>query len=100
MFMSRRYRMMLVPSFFDCSWAECDVDKGRPTATRNALECANMFLEGYIRALYVPLGGAENQMEFYISMFSDKPPYKPLCFGIGTVIILPEAVGVGLFLFL
>ena len=72
------------------------------------LECANFLLEGYFRALYVPLGRSETWMEssiakttpsksmkFYISMFNDKPPCMPLCFGIieGTVIILPKAVG-------
>ena len=35
--MARRYRMLPVPGFSDCSLAEWDVDKGRPTATRNAL---------------------------------------------------------------
>ena len=59
----------------------------------NTLESANFLLEGYFRVLYVPLGGAETQMKFYISMFSDKPPCMPLCFGIGAVIILPEAAG-------
>ena len=64
-------------------------------ATRNALERANFLLEGYFRALYVPLGGSKTRMEsstakntpsksmkFYISMFSDKPPCMPLCFDI------------------
>ena len=31
----------------DCSWAECDVDSGRPEATGNVLERANFLLEGY-----------------------------------------------------
>ena len=53
--MARRYRALLIPCFSDCSWAECDVDKGRPEATRNVLECANLLFEGYFRALYVPL---------------------------------------------
>ena len=87
--------MLRVPGFSNCSWAECDVDKGRPEATRNTLECANLLLDGYFRALYVPLGGSKTRMEssiakntpsksmkFYISMFSDKPPCMPLCFGI------------------
>ena len=52
--MARRYRMLPVSSFSDCSWAECDVDRGRSVATRNALERANLLLEGYFRALYVP----------------------------------------------
>ena len=64
-------------------------------ATRKPLERANLTLEGYFRALYVPLGGSETQMEssaskntpsksmkFYISMFNDKPPCMPLFFGI------------------
>ena len=92
--------MLLVPGFFDCSRAEYDVNKGRLVATRNVLECANLRLEGYFRALYVPLGGLKTRMEntpsksrkFYISMFSDKPPCMPLCFGT-AVIILPESVG-------
>ena len=98
--MARYWRMLLVPGFFDCSWAECDVDRGRLVATRKVLECANLLLEGYFRALYVPLGGSKTRMEsiasksmkFYISMLSDKPPCMPLCFGI-VVIILPKAVG-------
>ena len=56
----------------------------------NVLERANLLLEGYFLALYVPLGGSTTQMEnitsksikFYISMFSDKPPCIPFCFGI------------------
>ena len=47
--MARRCRMLQVLGFFDCSWVECDVDRGRPEATRNALECANLLLEGYFR---------------------------------------------------
>ena len=68
--------------------------------TRNVLECANLPLEGYFRALYVPLGGSRTRMEnapfksikLYISMFNDRPPCMPICFGT-VVIILPEAVG-------
>ena len=95
MCMARRCRMPPVPGFSDCSWAECNVDKGWPVATRNAVECASLLLEGYFRALYVPLGGSKTHMEsstnkntpsksmkFYISMFSDKPPCMPLSFGI------------------
>ena len=82
--MARHWRMLPVPGFFDCSWAECDVDRGWPVATRNVLE------EGYFQALYVPLGGSKTQIKnitsksikFYISMFNDKPPCMPLCFGI------------------
>ena len=80
--MARRYRMLPLPGFSDYSWVECDVDKGWTKATRNLLKRANLLLEGYFQALYVPLGGAETQMKFYISMFSDKPPCMPLCFGI------------------
>ena len=52
---------------------------------RNMLERTNLCLEGYFRALYVPLGGSKTRMEnapsmeSYISMFSDKPPCIPLC---------------------
>ena len=93
--MARHCRMLLVLDFSNDSFAECDVDRGRPVATRNALKRANFLLEGYFRALYVPLGGSETRMEssttkntpsksmkFYISMFSDKPPCMPLFFGI------------------
>ena len=45
--MARRCRMLLVPDFSDDSLAECDVDRGRPVATRNALKRANFLLEGY-----------------------------------------------------
>ena len=93
--MARRCQMLPISSFFDCSWVECDVDRGQSTATRNALERANLILEGYFQAFYVPLGGSETRMEssaskntpsksmkFYISMFNDKPPCMSLCFGI------------------
>ena len=67
-------------------------------ATRNMLERANLCLEGYFRALYVPFGGSKTwienapSMEFYISMFSNKPPCMPFCFGIAVIILL-EATG-------
>ena len=48
-------RALPVPCFSNCSWAECDVDRGRPDATRNVLERANFLLEGYFRALCAPL---------------------------------------------
>ena len=99
--------MLPVPGFFDCSWAECDVDKDRPTASLNALERANLLLEGYFRALYVPLGGSKTRMEiitfesmkFYISMFSDKPPCIPLALALlkGAAIVLPKVAGAFLF---
>ena len=64
-------------------------------ATRNVLKRANLRFEGYFQVLYVPLGGLKTRMEnapsksmkFYISMFSDKPPCMPLCFG--TAVIIP-----------
>ena len=88
--MAKHWRMLPVPGFFNCSWSECDVDKGRPMAIRNVLERANLLSEGYFQALYVPLGGLKTRMEnitsesmkFYISMFSDKPLCIPVCFGI------------------
>ena len=81
--------MLLVPSFSDCSWAECDVDRGRLVIKKNVLELVNLPLEGYFRALYVPLGGSRTRkenaslksMKLCVSMFSDKPPCMPLCFG-------------------
>ena len=68
--------------------------------TRNVLERANLPLEGYFRALYLPLGGSRTRMEnapfksmkFCISMLRDKPLCMPLCFGT-AVIILSEAIG-------
>ena len=48
--MARRCRALPVPCFSYCFWTECDVDRGRPEATRNPLEHANLLLEGYFRA--------------------------------------------------
>ena len=87
--MAGHWRMLLVSGFSDCSWAECDVDRGWPVIKRNVLELANLPLEGYFRALYVPLGGSRTRkestslksMRLCVSMFSDKPPCMPLCFG-------------------
>ena len=45
--MARRWRMLPVQSFSNCSWAEYDVHRGQPEATRNVLERANFLLEGY-----------------------------------------------------
>ena len=97
--------MLPVPGFSDYSWAEHDIDRGRPVIKRNVLELANLPLEGYFRALYVPLGGSRTRREkaslkstkLYISMFSDKPPCMPLCFG--TVDYTTRG-GRGFFLFL
>ena len=97
--------MLLVPGFSDCSWVECDVDRGRPVIKRNVLELANLPLEGYFRVLYVPLGGSRTRKEsaslkstkLCVSMFSDKPPCMPLCFG--TVDYTARG-GRGFFLFL
>ena len=68
--------------------------------TKNVLKHANLPLEGYFRALYVHLGGSKTRMEsaplksmkLYISMFRDKPPCMPLCFGTVEIVLL-EAVG-------
>ena len=57
--MAGHWRMLLVPGFSDCSWAECDVDRGRSVIKRNIPEFANLPLEGYFLALYVLLGGCE-----------------------------------------
>ena len=100
--MVRHWRLLPVPGFSDCSWAEYDVDKDRPVAIRNVLKLVNFLLEGYFRALYVPLGGSKTRIEnitsksmkFYISVFSDKPPCMPLHFGIvesATIILLEAA---------
>ena len=93
--MTRHWRMLLVSGS-----SECDVDKGRLVTTRNVLERANIILEGYFRALYLPLGGSRTCMEnalltsmkLCISMFNGKPPCMPLCFGTVEIILL-EAVG-------
>ena len=98
--MARHWRMLPIPGFSDCSWAECDVDRGWSVSTRNVLKRANLRLEGYFRAISVPLGGSKTRMEnapfksmkFYISMFNNNPPCIPLYFGT-AIIILPEATG-------
>ena len=63
MCMARHWQILLVPGFSDCSWVECDVERGRPMTTRNVLERANLPLEGYFRSLYALLGGSRTQME-------------------------------------
>ena len=73
----------------NCSWAERDVDRGRSVIKRNVPKLANLPMEGYFRALYAPLGGLGIWREkasltltkLYFSMFRDKPPCTPLCFG-------------------
>ena len=66
---------------------------------RNVLELDNLPLEGYFLSLYVLLGSSRTRREkasltstkFRVSMFNDKPPCMPLCFGI--VDYTTEAVG-------
>ena len=56
---------------------------------RNVLELANLHMEGYFLALYAPLGGLQiwrekaslTSTKLCFSMFRDKPPCTPLCFG-------------------
>ena len=45
--MARQWQMLLVPGFSDCSWAECDVDRGWPVIKRDILDLSNLHLEGY-----------------------------------------------------
>ena len=55
MCMARRCRMLPIPSFSDCSWAKCDVDKGRLEAIRNVLERTNLVLKsprGWFRYVF------------------------------------------------
>ena len=86
--MAEHWQMLLVPGFYDCSWTKRDVDRGRSVIKRNILELANLPLEGYFRALYVPLGGSRirrekaslKSMKLCVSMFNDKPLCVPLCF--------------------
>ena len=83
------WRILLVLGFSDCSWAKRDIDRGRSVIKKNILALANLPLEVYFRALYAPLGGSQTWREKasltstkpYVSMFSDKPPCMPLCFG-------------------
>ena len=104
--MVKHWRMLLLPGFSDCSWAECDVDRSRLMATGNVLKRASLYLEGSFRALYVPLGGSKtrientpyNSIKFYISMFSDKPPCMPLYFGTAVIIPLEAAEAFSSFL--
>ena len=99
------WQMLLVLGFSDCSWAKRDVDKGRPTIRKDVLELANLPMEGYFRALYAPLGGSRIWREkapfivtkLCVSMFRDKPPCTPLCFGI---VDYTARGGWGFFLFL
>ena len=103
--MAGHWRMLLVLGFFDCSWVERDVDRGRSAIKRNVLELANLPMEGYFRALYAPLGGLRiwrkkvslTSTKLSVSMSSDKPPCMPLCFG--TVDYTARG-GRGFFLFL
>ena len=98
--MAKHWRMLLLSGFSDCSCAKCAVDRGRPVTKRNLLERTNLPLEGYFRALYVPLGGLRTRMKnaflksmkLCVSMFSNKPPCMPLCFDTSEN-ILPKAVG-------
>ena len=53
--MSRRCLALWALCFSDCSYAECDVDRDQPDATRNVLESINLLLEGYFQALYALL---------------------------------------------
>ena len=61
--MAKHWRILLLLDFYDCSCTECDVDRGWPMTKRNLLERTNLPLEGYFRALYVPLGGSQTWME-------------------------------------
>ena len=77
--------MLPVPGISDCSYAECDVDKGRPEATRNVLEPANLVLKsprGWFENSNGILYSQEHPFPINISMFSDKPPCMPHRFGI------------------
>ena len=87
--MARRCQMLPVSGFSDCSWAECDVVRRRPKATRNSLERANLLLGGspwVVRKLewnpLQPRTPPPKSMKFYVPMFNDKPPCMPLRFGI------------------
>ena len=53
--MARRCRVLPVLCFSNCSCSECDVDRGWPEATRNALICFwNDIFEPYLSP-YMPL---------------------------------------------
>ena len=60
---TRHWWMLLTPGFSDCSWAECDVDRGWSMSTWKVLGHANLRLEGYFQALYFPLDGSKTRME-------------------------------------
>ena len=45
--MAGHWRMLLVLGFSGCSWAECDVDRGRLVIKMNVVKLANLPLEGY-----------------------------------------------------
>ena len=54
--MAGHWRRLPWLGFFDYSWVECDVDRGRPTIKRNVPELANLPMAGYFLTLCVPLG--------------------------------------------
>ena len=58
--MARHWRMLLAPGFSDCSWAECNVDRGRPVTIRNVLGRDNFFFGGVFSSLICPLGWFAN----------------------------------------
>ena len=51
--MAGRWRMLLVPGFSDCSWAEHDVDRGWSVIKRNVLELV-IYLWRDIFEPYIP----------------------------------------------
>ena len=103
--MDGHWRVLLGLSFSDCSLAERDVDRGRPTIKGKVLELANLLMKGYFRALYAPLGGSRIwrekasliSLKLCVSMFRDKPPCMPLYFS--TVDYIARG-GQGFFFFL
>ena len=40
--MAKHWRMLLLSGFSDCSYAKCDVDRGRPMIKRNLPERTNL----------------------------------------------------------
>ena len=92
--MAKHWRTLLLPGFSDCFCAECDVGRGRPVTKKILLERTNLPLEGYSRALYVPLGGSRTRMEdASLKFMSPCSVISPLVCPSALALLMPEAVG-------
>ena len=92
--MAKHWRTLRLPGFSDCFCTECDVGRGRPVTKKILLERTNLPLEGYSRALYVPLGGSRTLMEdASLKFVSPCSVISPLVCPSALALLMPEAVG-------